>query len=224
MNINYSTDIERILEKRFKKKSLKFSSFIDKELIAQNLHGKNDFIFEKLYSKKIFHIAEIKKICVDYRLRFLDSSFFKGKIPNIALEKIDVLQKEHQTNLCDFKIMGPSSIFQLKKKDDPLLFVKISKNYYYLIHKWGNDLSAIRRVIVWPYKNLKTLLLTLFILSFLITKLIPAGLFSKTMDFKSFWIIHLFVLKGLISVVLFYGFALGKSFNSSIWNNQFDKF
>ena len=93
----------------------------------------------------------------------MDSSFYKGKVPNIALNKIDVLQKEHQTRLNNFKIMGPSSIFQLEKKDDPLLFVQISKNYYYLIHKWGNDFSGLRKVFVWPFKNLNTLLLTFFL-------------------------------------------------------------
>ncbi len=224
MNFNYVTNIETVLKKRSNKKSFISGDLTSQELINRKYCTEGDMIFEKLDPKKIFHINDIKKVCVDYRLRFLDSSFFKGKIPNVVLEKIDFLQKEHQTNLNNFKIMGPSSIFQLEKKDDPLLFVRLSKHYYYLIHKWGNDLTGLRRILVWPYKNLNTLLFTLFFLSLFITKLIPEGLFSHSMDFKAFWIIHLFILKGLISIVIFYGFALGKNFNSSIWNNKFDKF
>ncbi|WP_395062778.1 hypothetical protein [Flavobacterium sp.] len=43
--------------------------------------------------------------------------------------------------------MAPSKAFNLKKYDDPLLFAPIGNDYYYLIHKWGNDLA-------W-YKNFK---------------------------------------------------------------------
>jgi hypothetical protein len=34
-----------------------------------------------LDSNCIFHIQDIQKICVTYRLRFLDSHFFKGEFP-----------------------------------------------------------------------------------------------------------------------------------------------
>ena len=224
MVINYGTNIEKVLKKKSNKKSVKFVDLINEEISENRFFSENKFFYKKLDPKKIFHIQDIKKVCIDYRLRFLDSSFYKGKVPNIALNKIDVLQKEHQTRLNNFKIMGPSSIFQLEKKDDPLLFVQLSKNYYYLIHKWGNDFSSLRRVFVWPFKNLNTLLLTLFFISLLITKLVPEGLFSQSMDFKSFWIIHLFILKGLISIAIFYAFAYGKNFNVNIWNNKFDKF
>ena len=36
--------------------------------------------------------------------------------------------------------MAPSALFRLEKTDDPLLFVPLGNNYYYLVHKWGNDL------------------------------------------------------------------------------------
>ena len=224
MVIKYETNIEKVLKKRADNNPPKFYDVINKELRENTFFSQNKIIYEKLDPKKIFHIKDIKKVCVDYRLRFLDSSFYKGKIPNVALKKIDLLQKEHSTSLNSFKIMGPSSVFQLEKKDDPLLFFQISKNYFYLIHKWGTDFSVLRRVFVWPFKNLNTLLFSLFFISLLFTKLVPEGLFSHSMDFKSFWIIHLFILKGLMSIAIFYGFAFGKNFNVNIWNNKFDKF
>ena len=224
MIINYETNIEKVLNKLSNKTNSRSFDLISEEMSKNIFLSENQIIFEKLNPKKIFHIQDIKKVCVDYRLRFLDSSYYKGKIPNIALDMINSLQKKHRTSLSNFKIMGPSSVFQLEKKDDPLLFVQISKNYYYLVHKWGNDFSGLRRIFVWPFKNLNTLLLTLFFISLIITKLVPEGLFSHSMDFKSFWIIHLFILKGLISIAIFYGFAYGKNFNVNIWNNKFDKF
>lgn len=44
-------------------------------------------------------------------------------------------------------IMAPKQSFKLEERPkDPLLFYKINDEYYYLIHKWGNDLSVFRRV------------------------------------------------------------------------------
>lgn len=45
-------------------------------------------------------------------------------------------------------IMAPASSFELQEEPkDPLFFYKINDEYYYLIHKWGNDLSISRRVL-----------------------------------------------------------------------------
>ena len=101
----------------------------------------NNFDFDKLETQRIFHLNQIRKVCIDYRLRFLDLKYFKGNIPKEGIDKITQLEKEHQTSLEGFKIMAPSVLFRLKKTDDPLLFVPLGNNYFYLVHKWGNDLS-----------------------------------------------------------------------------------
>ena len=43
-----------------------------------------DYKLDKINSDRIFHISDIKKICIDYRLRFLDFELFKGKVPDEA--------------------------------------------------------------------------------------------------------------------------------------------
>ena len=35
--------------------------------------------------------------------------------------------------------------------------------------------------------------------------------------------LYFFMFKAIASIVLYYGFALGKSFNPAIWNNRYDK-
>ena len=82
MVINYETNIEKVLKKRSGNNPPKFYDVISKELRENTFFTQNKIIYEKLDPKKIFHIKDIKKVCVDYRLRFLDSSFYKGKIPN----------------------------------------------------------------------------------------------------------------------------------------------
>ncbi|SKB75651.1 hypothetical protein [Maribacter arcticus] len=181
----------------------------------------NSFNFDLLESSRIYHINDIKKICIDYRLRFLDSKYFKGDIPVEALSKVKALEKEHDLKIKGFKIIAPSKLFKLEDKDDPLLFAPIGNGYHYLIHQWGNDLHPLRKIIMWPFKGMVNLTILVLLLSFLVTLLIPDGLFSKSNSTTEFWIINFFMFKCIASVVIFYGFALGKNFNPAIWNSKY---
>lgn len=196
------------------------------ERITQNLAGtsrelRNDFTFDLLDTKKIYHIDQIKEICIDYRLRFLDSKYFKSEIPQEAISKIKDLEKAHSIELKGFKIIAPSKLFRLEDKDDPLLFAPIGNDYFYLIHRWGNDLSPLRKIFAWPFKNIVNLTSIVLLLAYLITLLVPEGLFSKGNSRAEFWIIYFFMFKSIASVVIFYGFALGKNFNPAIWNSKY---
>lgn len=194
---------------------------ISKELASKTTSSSNDFVFDLLDTDKIFHIDQIKEICIDYRLRFLDSSYFKGKIPQSALSKIKQLEASHNTEIKGYKIMAPSKLFKLEDKDDPLLFAPIGNDYFYLIHKWGNDLHPFRKLLAWPFKNIVNLTLLVVLLSYLVTLMVPDGLFSKNNTTAEFWIIFFFMFKCMASVVIFYGFALGKNFNPAIWNSKY---
>ncbi|WP_010519075.1 membrane protein [Croceivirga radicis] len=181
----------------------------------------NNFQFNKLDSNNVYHIDTIKTTCVNYRLRFLDVKYFKPHLPKEAFDKIKQLETEHNTVLGNLKIMAPSKLFKLEDKDDPLLFVPIGNQHYYLIHKWGSDLHPLRRIMVWPFKNVLNFLLVLVAASYLATLLVPDGLFSKSSSSAQFLIIFFFTFKSLVAVALFYGFALGKNFNPFIWNSKY---
>ncbi|NDV16616.1 hypothetical protein GO009_11325 [Muricauda sp. TY007] len=196
------------------------------EQIAHQLGSKtnvsaNDFDFDLLETEKIFHIDQIKEICIDYRLRFLNSSYFKGEIPQEAISKIKQLEATHNTKVKGFKIMAPSKLFKLEDKDDPLLFAPIGNDYYYLIHKWGNDLHPLRKLFAWPFKNIANLVVVVLLISYLVTLMVPEGLFSKKSTTAEFWIIYFFMFKCIASIVIFYGFALGKNFNPAIWKSKY---
>lgn len=196
------------------------------ERIEQNIaHGNktpvNHFNIDLLETARIYHIKDIKDICIDYRLRFLDSKYFKGEIPSEAISKIKEMEREHNLELKGFKIIAPSKLFKLEDKDDPLLFVPIGNGYHYLIHQWGNDLHPLRKLLMWPFKSIINLSVLVFLVSFLVTLMIPEGLFSKSNSRAEFWIIYFFMFKCIASVVIFYGFALGKNFNPAIWNSKY---
>ena len=194
---------------------------ISKELKKPEEVTSNHFVFDKLETERIFHLSQIREICIDYRLRFLNSKYFKGKIPQAAISEIKRLEKLHGTEIGGFKIMAPSKLFKLEDKDDPLLFAPIGNGYYYLIHKWGNDLHPLRKLLVWPFKNVVNLGLTTLVISYLVTLLVPSGLFSKNNTSAEFLMMFFFMFKSIAAIVIFYGFALGKNFNPVIWNSKY---
>jgi len=183
----------------------------------------NQFNIDDLERDRIFHVQDIKKTCIDYRLRFLDSRYFKNKIPQAAFDEINRLNSLHNTRLGGYKIMAPSKLFKLKDYDGPLLFAPIGNGYYYLIHKWGKDLHPFRKFLMWPFKSISNLFVLILLLSWVATLITPIQLFSKSNDWGVFWMIYFFMFKAIASIVIFYGFALGKNFNPAIWNSKYDK-
>ncbi len=188
---------------------------------ASNAPGRNDFIFDKLATERIYHIDSIKKLCVDYRLRFLHTKYFKGNFPQKTLKEITRLETVHNIQMTGFKIVAPSKLFKLENADDPLLFAPIGNGYYYLIDKWGNDLHPLRKLMMLPFKNFENMVAFVVLLSLLVTWMVPNGLFSKEQGAMEFWMIFFFMFKAIGAVVIFYGFALGKNFNTAIWDSRF---
>lgn len=191
------------------------------KLQSQEGISQNSFNINLLDTDRIYHVEHIKAICIDYRLRFLDSELFKGSIPYEAIMKIKALNKEHGIELSGFKIMAPSKLFKLENADDPLLFAPIGNDYYYLIHKWGNDLSPFRKLAVLPFKNFENLMMLTVLVSLIASFFVPKGLFSIETSGVQFLLIFLFMFKSVAAVVLYYGFAAGKNFNTAIWNSKY---
>ena len=197
----------------------------EKEVLEELQNGKgidrNDFDPDLLETNRIFHLNDIYQICVDYRLRFLDSKLFKAKIPYEAVIQINQLEKAHHTTLRGFKIVAPSKLFKLENADDPLLFAPIGNDYYYLIHKWGNDLHPFRKLIMWPFKTLENFVVLLLAISFLTALLIPDGLFSPKQTNTEFFMVFFFIFKWFAGLSIFYGFKMGKNFSTAIWDSKF---
>lgn len=190
-------------------------------LEAENAGSFNNFSVGLLEPGRIFHISQICKICIDYRLRFLDSHLFKNTIPEEAISNINKLEKEHETTLKSFKIMAPSKQFYLNNYDDPLLFAPIGDDYYYLIHKWGTDLHPLRKLIVRPMRDFGSLLVFLLLATIALTWAMTEWLFYGSNVSQFVLVASLFTFKSLCGVALYYCFWKGKNFNSAIWNSPY---
>ena len=197
----------------------------ERKRIATNLKKKaaikpNELQFNLLETNKIFHVEQIKTICIDYRLRFLDSSLYKNSIPEEAISEIRIIEKNHNTILEGFKIVAPSKAFHLLNYDDPLLFVSIGNEYYYLIHKWGKEIHPLRKLLVLPIKNLWNFTLATIIASIIVTLFVPENNLSKSVPLASI-IIFLFAFKSIFAVFAYYFFMMGKNLNEEIWQRKY---
>ena len=213
-----SEDLKDMIQAIFDQKEAAKSRVIS-TLETPNNSYVNTLTFDALDFDKIFHIDSIKKLCVNYRLRFLDTHLFKGEYPKELYSIIPNLENDHKIQLKDFKIMAPSKLFRLKTKEDPLLFVPIGNGYYYLVHKWGDDLKSYRKILVWPFKNINTLIFTSIILSLLSTA-IGSAFFNDFSD-TQLLVIFIFNIKTFVFVTFYLLFMMRKNFNESIWNSKY---
>ena len=195
--------------------------------IKKSLNEKNDekfnvLKFDKMKTKNTFHQETIKKICVRYRLRFLDSNLYKGDYPKNITKIIGDLENKHDTKLNNFMIMAPSKLFKIKSPDDPILFVPIGNNYYYLIHKWGEEFNYIRKLLVLPFKNIDNLIVFSVLVSVFFA--LFGKLFMPSLTFSEVFILFLFLVKGFIFIFFYIFFLTRRNFSESIWNSKYDSF
>lgn len=209
-------EVERIFCENTDQREAILSSLTEKSIEIEN-----HFNFDLLESSHIFHIQDIKNLCINYRLRFLDSHYFKGDFPEEAISEIRNLEKNHEITLNNFKIIAPAKLLKLENADDPLLFAPMGNDYFYLIHKWGNDLHPFRKLQMWPYKSFENLVFTVAVLSLLITSIMPMTWFTPNANFQEYLFLFLIIFKGVGGFVIFYGFSKGKDFNSSIWDSKY---
>ena len=140
---------------------------------SQALESKINFI--KSFDKtRIFSRDEIKDLCATYGLRFLGINYYKGEIdPSMPakVKEFETLYKEqivgktsydensyrfnNEFSYNKFMICAPKESFKLSDRPrDPLLFYPINNGKdYFLVHKWGSDLSIMNAINAWKRKG-----------------------------------------------------------------------
>ena len=198
-----------------------------KERITQSLNEANNGNFnqlklEMMETKNIFHKETIKNICIRYRLRFLDSNLFKADYPKNITTIISDIEKKHDTKLNNYMIMAPSKLFKIKSPDDPILFIPIGNDYFYLIHKWGEEFNYLRKLLVLPFKNIDNL--TIFSVMVSVFFAFLGKLIIPSLTLSEVFILFLFLVKGFIFIFFYTFFLTRKNFSESIWNSKHDSF
>ena len=213
-----SEELKAVVQHIFDEKET-LKTYLKSDLSKKNNFNVNDLCFDELELNKIVHINNIQKLCVKYRLRFLDTHLFKGEYPSELFSIIPKLEAKHNTKLENFRIMAPSKLFRLRSHEDPLLFVPIGNGYYYLVHKWGSDLKTFRRFLVWPFKNVNTLIFTSILLSLISTAI--GSVFFNNLSETELFIIFIFNIKSFVFITFYVFFMMNKNFNETIWDSAY---
>lgn len=112
---------------------------------------------EEKYEGKVYMIDEIKNLCLDYDLRFLNTEHFKGHIDTEIGYKVKSFFDKHKLNENYdnkmFYILAPKKAFNLEDRPkpppvDPILFYRPNRNEqkYLMVHQWGNDFTILRLI------------------------------------------------------------------------------
>lgn len=175
--------------------------------------------------ERVFSRTAIKRICVTYGLRFLDAGCFKGTLPPRALYELRQLESRARAPLNGFKILAPASRFKLcDGESDPVLFVPVGPEHFYLVHKWGRDMSAWRAIRTWPFRAPVHLALSSLVLAVLVACVVPNPAFGAAMD-APWWGIHRFLggiwtTMTVAAVVSFAWFTFFGQFSREAWNSE----
>lgn len=169
---------------------------------------------------RVFGRGTIRDLCVRYRLRFLDAGSFKGQLPPQAIHAVRQLERKAAAPLTSFMIMAPAERFRLCDSEvDPLLFIPVGEGRYYLVHKWGKDLSRARALRGWPVRSLLHLAVTVVALACVMSMVVPSGLLDQ-------WGVHRAGL-ALWSTMVFGSFtafgwmAFFGQFSTDAWNSRY---
>lgn len=208
-----------------------YDAYCDDLRVQHNLETSSkehvQFSWNELALERIYSIQEIERLCVTYRLRFLDSRQFKGEIPSEAISSIKRLEKQLGVELKKFKIIAPSERFLLEDCDkDPLLFVELADGYHYLIHQWGNDMAWHRKITMWPLRSFTTLGATIAAVSLTFALLIPTEFITRAGSSGSMFprfAFFFWILACITAVVTYIGFTFFKNLSAYEWKSPFFK-
>jgi len=206
------------------KKGIAVDEFLLKRIQNAPRPGKWTINTEKLDRNKVFSEDDIKSICVQYRLRFLDSKYFNpAEIPQEALIGVDNLERELGNKVSDLKIVATAKQFTREDKDiSPIMFARLDDKNFYLVHKWGKEFKGYKKMIVYPLRSILTLLISLVIVVLPLMFIIPAIIFRIPEQVQYYQMLYLAAFTiGVVFILVFGGFTFYKKFSRVCWNKPY---
>jgi len=123
--------------------------------------SQRNFGFKKIEHPNNYNEKDIKANCLRFRLRFLPSTHFSGKIPYEVITLIKKFELQFPNREAEFYILAPADFFLLKDRySDPLLFVKNSDGSYTLLCQWGKDFAWYLPFLMYPLRNFKSMVIS----------------------------------------------------------------
>ena len=182
---------------------------------------------EAVDERDVFTLAEIKRVAIRCRLKFLESALYAPEIPYAAIMKIKQLDREHRKELRGFMVLSCPKAFHDRTCEVPsLLFARTNYDNFYLVQRWGGKLHWARPFRFWPLRTFETLVLTVIAFTLAVTMSLPTWLI--TLDPKAeYWsgyraaaFFHLLIFN--LGFTAYITFAFSKNFSSAVWDSSRD--
>ena len=174
--------------------------------------------------ENIQYISEksIRSICLRYRLRFLDLNLFKGEIPGEAIKEMKDAQSRFGMDSSAFKVIAPCDLFKLENREkDPILIAEVEKDRFVVLHKWGSEFSAIRKLQALPLRNIPSMAIFLGLVALIFSALLVPLAGDNELNWKEFLFGFTVVWMGFISYGLFMALSQNILPSSLTWNSRF---
>lgn len=179
---------------------------------------------EDVEPEKIFTLHEIEKVCVKYRMTFLDATYYKKQLPSVAEIKVEYLNETYNKKLKNFKILSYRECFLTPhtKNDYGILFAPTLNGHYYLIHQWGDNISKSRKWLYFPLRSFETLALSVMVFTLIVDLILPTRLITldRTATYWSGYRLgvyfHLLIFFGGLTMFFVIGFF--RNVSKNIWN------
>ena len=131
----------------------------------------------KQFQGEVYHVSDIRQVCIDYRMRMLPSHRYHGPIdPEFGPKLNRFRQTQNLTEADlerDFFIVAPAETFDLEKRQrplvDPVLLYRIDDEHYKLVHQWGGELHPLRYLCAWRHRSLTNMTLYWTLFTFVLT-------------------------------------------------------
>jgi len=198
------------------------------EKVLKNLKQYNQLIDvvneDEAEADRIFTTSEIKELATKYRLKFLESRFYKEDFPYEAIIRIKEINSSQGKDLKLFRVLATPELFLGKNpKSQCSLFAKTNYDNYYLLHRWGNEkISEKRKWLYWPLRSFETLMFSIILFTLCLTLSLPTDLI--TLDNQAeYWsgyrgaaFFHLLIFDTAVTV--YFAFAFSLNFSNTVWN------
>lgn len=175
---------------------------------------------EKEYGQ-VFEEEQIRDLAIRYRLRFLNSKNFIGKMDIQVTAKIKEFAKNYGISLNEanleynFYILAEPKAFALKTIRvkrfenlkaaltnafvDPVLFYQVKPGIFVKVHKWGKDFTIYRRLLGYKWQNPNTVRTFNFCVHFGILSLLTATFLPSALI--NYPILTLLLVSGLSALI-----------------------
>lgn len=177
---------------------------------------------QTLDQSRIFDLEAIEQICTKFRLRFLESTLFKGEIPAEAIRETKRIEAKTGVAFSGFRIVAPEERFNLKDSTkDPILLAELPNGKYYYIFQWGDDMKWYQHILKYPFRHIGALAASSSLLGLLVAFLVPSQFEAIQAEF--FYRFFMFSMSTCLAMTLAIITAImySKDFSENVWNSKF---